>query len=382
MPVTGQTPAEARADAATHEFKAARSRYRMVGRISTGRIASVWRATDTVTGNDVAVKRLEPASVADPVARQRLEEEAAVGARVTHPNAVPVIDSVFDRREAAIVFPYLPGETLADRLRGGQRLEPRDAARMALDIADVLTTAHASNVVHRDIKPGNILLAQDGTTRLLDFGISQALDVTADHKSESELTGSGMAIGTLPYMAPEQLTGGRPTAAADVFAIGVVLYEMLAGRRPFAGRSPNEQLALQSEPPEPIDAPQALAAVVMAALDPDPKGRLASGVARRARTKRRANCTRGFRPRSADAAAAHEGRVACRRQRARAWVADRGGSCALGRRGPTRRRSSTDKRGRCCSGADRHSDAGAVSVAQSDRRQLVAAVHPGTSRRR
>ena len=279
------TPVDTRAretrtdDPGTTEFKAARRRYRLDKRISAGRIASVWRGRDAVTGTDVVVKRLESGSARDPVARRRLEEEAAVGGRVTHPNAVPVLDSIFDRREAAIVFPYLPGRTLAERLRDDGPLEPRAAVPIALDLADVLAAAHASGVVHRDIKPGNILLADDGTTRLLDFGISQAVDQPASDESgeqgesRDELTGSGMAIGTLPYMAPEQLTGGRPTPAADVYALGVVLYEMLSGRRPFGGRSPSEQLALQAEPPAPMDAPAALTQVVLSALDPVPERR-------------------------------------------------------------------------------------------------------------
>ena len=261
------------ADPRTHEFQAARNRYRLVRRISTGQMASVWRARDAVTGSDVVVKRLEAGSLHDPVARRRLEEEAAVGDRITHPNAVPVIDSVFGQHEAAIVFPYVPGQTLAERLREGRPLEPRAAVAIALDVSDVLASAHHSDIVHRDIKPGNILLSDDGRTRVLDFGISQAVNSAAADESADELTGSGMAIGTLPYMAPEQLTGGRPTPAADVYSLGVVLYEMLSGRRPFHGRSPSEQLVLQSEPPVALDAPSSVTHVVTACLDPIPDRR-------------------------------------------------------------------------------------------------------------
>ena len=261
------------AEPRTNEFKAARNRYRLVKRISTGHVSSVWRGRDVVTGNEVVVKRLEPGSVRDPVARRRLEEEAAVGARVTHPNAVPVLDSIFNARDAAIVFPYVAGQTLAERLRQGGLLEPRQAVAICLALADVLAAAHASGVIHRDIKPGNILLADDGGTRLLDFGISHAVDTTASDESADDLTGSGMAIGTLPYMAPEQLTGDKPTPAADVYSLGVVLYEMLSGRRPFAGRSPSEQLALQADPPAPLDAPAALMQAVAGMLDPIPDQR-------------------------------------------------------------------------------------------------------------
>jgi serine/threonine protein kinase len=243
-------------------------RYRFINAISESQTSSVWRARDTLTGTDVAVKRLTGST--DDVARQRLTDEAQVSDRVSHPGLVPVLDSWFEPDEAALVFPYVPGQTLAQRLHETGPLSPRDAATIALELADILAATHDAQLIHRDVKPGNVLLAEDGRTRLVDFGISSSGDVD---EASLELTGSGMAIGTLPYMAPEQLTGGTPTPAVDVYALGIVLFEMLSGTRPYNGKSPTEQLHLQQSPPPPIAAPTAIAALMFAALDPVPERR-------------------------------------------------------------------------------------------------------------
>jgi serine/threonine protein kinase len=254
----------------TRIYKAAKKRYRLVQRISAGLTSTVWRARDTVSGEDVVVKRLEAGNAADPVARQRLQDEGDANERVSHPNSVPLLDRMFDRGQAALVFPYVPGRTLADRLRAGPRMTPREAAGVALQIADVLAAAHSTGLVHRDVKPANILLGDDGRTRLVDFGISAA---DGSDAGSIELTADGMAVGTLPYMAPEQLTGGAPAAASDVYALGVVTYEMLAGARPFDGKSPAEQLQLQHGQPARLEAPAALTALVGQAMDPLPERR-------------------------------------------------------------------------------------------------------------
>jgi eukaryotic-like serine/threonine-protein kinase len=264
----------------TRVHKSADGHYRLEKQIGGGPVASVWLARDTRNRTQVVLKRLEPGSVHDPVARHRLEAEARTTVQISHPAVVPVIDQVFREDSAALVFPHVPGETLSERLRSRGRLEPRTAAETALDIADVLAAAHAAGVVHRDVKPGNILLGEDGRTRLLDFGIARELDNGDEDAADLrlELTGSGMAIGTLPYMAPEQLTGGAASAAADVYALGAVLYEMLSGNRPYGGRSPQEQLALQQRPPQTIpDVPEGLAALSMRALDVRPERRPSAG---------------------------------------------------------------------------------------------------------
>jgi hypothetical protein len=265
----------------TRSLRTDKATYELERLIAPGSTASVWLARDANARTEVAIKRLEPASVSDRAARRRLEAEASATSAISHPGVVPVIDSVFGNDVAALVFPFVPGETLSQRLRSTGKLDPRTAATISLDVADVLTAAHAAGIVHRDVKPGNILLGSDGRTRLLDFGIartSDGLPTTGSPDAQAlpalDQTRAGMAIGTLPYMAPERLTGGPSSEAADVFALGVVLYETLSGRRPYPGRSPDEQLALQQQPVAEIDgAPEALAALILEALDVRPERR-------------------------------------------------------------------------------------------------------------
>ena len=255
------------AELPTRTMRATRGRYVLGTELGQGATATVWRARDTTTGRDVALKRFHPHLVADPVARKRIEDEAAAASRVSHPNIVSAVELIDDRDGLALVFPYVAGETLAKRLARKPRIAPRDAARIALDISDALAVAHSQGVVHRDVKPGNILLGKDGRARLLDFGISHAIDAG---QLGHDLTGAGMAIGTLPYMAPEQLAAEPTTPASDVYALGVVLYEMLAGKRPYAAASPVTLAQEQAQPPARIaKAPEPLVDLALAALAAD-----------------------------------------------------------------------------------------------------------------
>lgn len=255
------------ADSPTRTMRATRSRYQLQEELGHGASATVWRARDTKTGRDVALKRFHPHLVSDPVARQRIEDEAAAASRVSHPNIVSAVELIDDHDGLALVFPYVDGRTLAAQLADGPRVAHREAASIALDIADALAVAHAQGVVHRDVKPGNILLGADGRARLLDFGISHAVD--AGHPAR-DLTGAGMAIGTLPYMAPEQLAAEPTTPASDVYALGVVLYEMLAGKRPYVASSPVTLANEQGHPPARIsDAPEPLVDLALAAMTLD-----------------------------------------------------------------------------------------------------------------
>ena len=251
---------------ATQTFRTTAQRYELISPIHEGPTATVWRARDTIAGVDVVVKQLNRANATDSIARARLREEAAATELISHPGAVSVIDTVFRKDNAALVFPFIPGKTLAERLRDQPPLTHREAAQIALTVADVLAAAHAAGVVHRDVKPANVLLGEDGGVRLLDFGIART-------ETPLEVTGSGMTVGTLPYMAPEQLTGSDPSPSADIFGLGVSFYEMLAGVRPFNGLSPAEQLQVQHEALPALVAPAALTALVAAMLSPLPAER-------------------------------------------------------------------------------------------------------------
>lgn len=247
-------------------------RYLLQEPVATGTTATVWRALDTKRNLPVAVKLFHPHVVDDENGRRRMEAEAKLARQVRHPNIVSAIDVISRRGEFALVFPYVAGETLAARLKTTRALAPTTAAGIAADIGDALTAVHAAGFVHRDVKPGNILIGENGRGRLLDFGISRS--VSDSVAAEQTLTGAGLAIGTLPYMAPEQLSAAPITAATDVFALGVVLYEMLAGARPFEAASPVGLAAEQRVPPPPIEgAPAPLANVSARALAVDPAAR-------------------------------------------------------------------------------------------------------------
>jgi eukaryotic-like serine/threonine-protein kinase len=255
------------AESPTRTMRATRGRYEPLGELGQGASATVWRALDRRTGRDVALKRFHPHLVADPVARHRIENEASAASRVSHPCIVSAIELIDDQDGLALVFPFVPGRTLAARLSDGSCVAPREAAAIALDIADALAVAHSRGVVHRDVKPGNILLGADGRARLLDFGISRAVDAG---QVTHDLTGAGMTIGTLPYMAPEQLAAEPTTPASDVYALGVVLYEMLSGRRPFDAASPLTLAREQLQPPPAISgAPAPLVQLARAAMTAD-----------------------------------------------------------------------------------------------------------------
>ena len=257
---------------ASRKFRAISERYRLERRLGSGSSATVWLARDTKTGRRVAVKSFYPHLVADPDARERISREARAAQLLSHPSIISAIDTISTDTEMALVFPFVAGATLSERLDAGAPLAAREAAAIATDIADALTVAHDAGLIHRDVKPANILVAADRRARLLDFGISRTL--SSDLESTHELTGPGMTAGTLPYMAPEQLTAEAPTPATDVYALGVVLYEMLAGSRPFRAASPLELAIEQHVAPARIERqPPELVHQVMTALAVAPADR-------------------------------------------------------------------------------------------------------------
>ena len=221
--------------------------YEIAATLGAGGMGEVYKATDTRLGRDVAIKVL-PAHIADnPQLKQRFEREARALAALSHPHICPVfdvgIDPSRDSRPSVefLVMEYLEGETLAQRLTRGP-LPLEHAVRYAIEIADALDKAHRTGIVHRDLKPGNVMLTKSGV-KLLDFGLAKlhplaaAAGATMAGTVSDPLTGHGTILGTLHYMAPEQLEGQEADARTDIFALGAVVYEMLTGKKAFEGKS-------------------------------------------------------------------------------------------------------------------------------------------------
>ena len=264
-------------------------RYRLDRRIATGGMGEVWQATDGVLGREVAVKVLKREYADDATFRSRFETEARNAAALHHPNVASVFD--FGERPADdgegppqpyLVMELVRGEPLSALLRGGERMPAETAADLVGQAADGIAAAHALGIVHRDVKPANLLVTPDGTVKITDFGIARAADAVA-------LTQTGQVIGTPQYLSPEQAEGKPATQASDIYSLGVVLYECLAGRRPFdASSSVATALAhVRSEPPPlPDDVPAHLRETVAVALAKDPAARFRPAPAHRS-TRRR-----------------------------------------------------------------------------------------------
>ena len=229
--------------------------YRITGALGAGGMGEVWRAEDTRLGREVALKTLRGDRREDPELRVRFEREARMVATLAHPNICTLFDVGEHDGRHFLVMEYLEGETLAGRLARGP-LPVRDAVAIARQIAAALAAAHEAGIVHRDLKPGNVMLTRAGA-KLLDFGLARlhAASHQFDGALEATATASvalpGMLVGTLPYMAPEQVEGKPADARVDMWAFGALLFEMVAGRRAFTGDSAASVLAavLHAEPP-------------------------------------------------------------------------------------------------------------------------------------
>jgi serine/threonine-protein kinase len=252
-------------------------RYRLDERIGGGGMGEVWRGTDEVLGRTVAVKIMLPALLDEPGFAERFRAEARIMAKLKHPGVVNVYDFSSDAstNSAFLVMEYIDGDPLSRTLNRVGRLTAARTMALIAQAADALETAHAAGIVHRDVKPGNLMVRANGTLVLTDFGISRSEVAT-------HLTGTGTVLGTASYISPEQAAGQVATAAADVYALGVVAYQCLAGRRPFEGDNPLE-IAMKHvrEQPAPLpgDTPPAVREIVMRALAKDPGNRWPSAAA-------------------------------------------------------------------------------------------------------
>jgi beta-lactam-binding protein with PASTA domain len=253
-------------------------RYRLLAVLGEGGMATIYRAHDEQLGRDVAVKILRPEYGRDGAFVARFRQEAQSAASLAHPNVVNVFDYGTDEAGPFIVMELVEGGDLATLLDEQAPLPPIAAAQIAQQIADGLQAAHERGIVHRDIKPSNVLLATGGRVKVVDFGIARAL-------SEAQLTLPGTTLGSVHYFSPEQAAGEPVTGASDIYALGLVVYEMLTGQRPWRGDTAAAvALArLSSEPPVPSQVragiPPALDEIVRTALQREPDRRFRSAAA-------------------------------------------------------------------------------------------------------
>jgi serine/threonine protein kinase len=256
----------------------AEGRYRLEREIGRGGMATVHLARDAELDRPVAVKVLAGHLRGDEDIRERFIREARMAAGLSHPNVVQVFDAGEENGRPFIVMEYVPGTTLADELGRAGRLAPAAAVDLALQACAGLEHAHDAGLVHRDVKPGNLLLREDGALKITDFGIARALEAT-------QLTQVGSVLGTAAYLSPEQAAGEPVTAATDIYGLGVVLYELLTGRTPFVIESLTDLLAKHREsavtPVRELEpaVPEALEAAVMKCLARNPAYRPESAAA-------------------------------------------------------------------------------------------------------
>src|SRR5579863_3203383 len=256
--------------------------YETLAAIGSGGMGEVYRARDTKLGRDVALKILPAAFAHDTDRMARFEREAQVLASLNHPNIAAIYGLEESDEIRALVMELVEGPTLAERI-GGRAMPLEEALPIAKQIADALEYAHERAIIHRDLKPTNVKLTADGNVKLLDFGLAKALEApaqAADNPSISptltiEGTRAGVILGTAAYMAPEQARGAVVDKRADIWAFGVVLYEMLTGKQPFAGATVSDTLAavLKTEP-DLTQVPAQAQKLLRRCLDKDPKRRL------------------------------------------------------------------------------------------------------------
>ncbi|BCJ40983.1 hypothetical protein Aiant_16400 [Actinoplanes ianthinogenes] len=255
-------------------------RYQLTQRIAAGGMGEVWRGGDLLLHREVAVKVLLPALMNDDAFITRFRSEARMMAQLRHPGIVQVYDygenAVVDgERFDYLVMEYIDGTSLSKKIQQAGRLSPAETMSIMAGMADALHAAHQSGIIHRDVKPSNLLVRPGGAIVLVDFGIARSVGI-------SGITSTNVVMGSAHYMAPEQAEGLPVTAATDVYALGAVAFACLTGRPPYVGDNPLAVLAqlVHGQPPVlPPDVPPAVAQVVLRALAKNPAQRFASGAA-------------------------------------------------------------------------------------------------------
>jgi eukaryotic-like serine/threonine-protein kinase len=261
--------------------------YEIAAFLGAGGMGEVYRARDTRLGRDVAIKVLPAERVADEGRRRRFVQEARAASALNHPNIITIHEIESSNGTDFIVMEHVRGQTLGD-LIPNEGMRVSEALRVAIPIADALAAAHSAGIVHRDVKPANVMVTREGVVKVLDFGLAKLVadecragsDTATTAADAGGLTGTGVIIGTAPYMSPEQGTGRKVDARSDIFSFGAVLYEMLTGRRAFEGNSAAETLAavVRDQPKAPGELvsgiPAALERLVLQCLHKEPDRRV------------------------------------------------------------------------------------------------------------
>ena len=247
-------------------------RYALTDRIAIGGMGEVWKAKDRVLGRIVAVKILKEEYNGDPNFLQRFRAEARHTALLNHPGVANVFDYGEEEGSAFLVMELVPGEPLSNIIERQKTLAPDTVLNYIGQTARALAAAHAQGLVHSDVKPGNLIITPDNRVKVTDFGIARLAD-------QVPLTATGQVMGTAQYLAPEQATGQTATGSSDIYSLGIIGYECLAGRRPFTGESQIAiALAQVNDPPPPLkdSVPETVRALLMSMLAKDPKDRPAT----------------------------------------------------------------------------------------------------------
>jgi serine/threonine protein kinase len=246
--------------------------YRLEERLGEGGVGVVFRAIKEPEGDEVALKVLRAELSADETFRRRFVHEARAAGEVRHKHLVPITDAGEAEGRPYLAVAFVRGQTLETRLASDGPMSLEDVVRVVAHVASGLDALHAGGIVHRDVKPSNVIIDETGSANLTDFGLAKGRAYTV-------LTKPGMVMGTLDYLAPELLRGSEATGASDIYALGCLAYECTAGRAPFADRSMFDLASahLNVEPPDPCtnrpEAPEGLSWAILQALAKDPEGR-------------------------------------------------------------------------------------------------------------